>query len=351
MIQLSDHDQFSLAARLRDLGHNPNNAARLLRAHYLSGGAIDFDAFTVSRSLRDLLENTPRRSRVVSRSVANDGTIKLLLEMTSDGALTETVLMPWLRSDRAAGCVSSQVGCAMGCDFCASTRGGLTRSLDAGEIIEQFLWLTFEARQQHRRLSSLVFMGMGEPMHNLDAVMLAIRRMTDRTTGSLGKRHITVSTVGIVPGIERLADAELGVHLALSLHAPDDATRQRLVPTGRKYLVADILRAARAYQDRSKRIGTIEYCLLAGENDSDEQARQLAALVAGWRVHVNVIPYNSIGVGLSGAIYRRPSHDRIDAFVQTLRANGVNADPRRTRGDDVNAACGQLRERFVQIGT
>src|ERR1044072_8093925 len=153
--------------------------------------------------------------------------------------------MPPPRPDRAAGCVSSQIGCAMGCDFCASTKSGLERNLEAGEIVEQFLHLKSIAAESGRRLTSLVFMGMGEPMHNLDNVITAIRRIAHPDLGGLGWRQVTVSTVGVVPGIDKLADADLNVHLAISLHAPDDATRAKLVPANRRYPVTEIIAAAR----------------------------------------------------------------------------------------------------------
>jgi len=183
-------------------------------------------------------------------------------------------------------------------------------------------------------------------MHNLDAVVPAIRRIADPQIGALGWRHITVSTVGIVPGIEQLADADLGVHLAVSLHAPDDETRQRLIPTARRYRVADILDAARRYQERSGRITTIEYCLLAGVNDSVEQAHELGELLRGVRMHVNLIPHNPIG-----SQYARPTADAVRLFACTLVDHDAVVHIRRPRGDDVNAACGQLREQFVQVGT
>jgi 23S rRNA (adenine2503-C2)-methyltransferase len=183
---------------------------------------------------------------------------------------------------------------------------------------------------------------MGEPMQNLDEVIRSIQRLGEPNTAGLGRRHITVSTVGIVPGIQRLASSGLGVHLAVSLHAPDDATRSRLVPMNRRFKVADILTAARDYQDVTGQIVTIEYCVLADVNDSDEQAHELARLMNGFRAHVNLIPYNWIGSGLSGAIYRRPSQERLEAFLGILRDAGTVAHCRKTRGDDVAAACGQL---------
>ena len=330
---------------LRESGCVPSHARRLLRNFYDNNGTLDFAAITVGRRVEALFEGVlrQRQSTIAARTTSADGTRKLLVSFESGGAV-EAVLMPSHRPDRAAGCVSSQIGCAMGCDFCASTKRGLERSLIAGEIVEQFLHLRAEAAGLGRRLTSLVFMGMGEPMLNLPAVLAAVRRIAAAETGALGWRQITISTVGIVPGIDALADADLNVHLALSLHAPDDATRARLVPMNRRYPVAEIMSAARRFQQKTGRVVTIEYCMLAGVNDSEEHARTLAEIMAGFRAHVNLIPYNPIGAGLSGKSYERPSEESIVGFLATLRERGVVAHRRDTRGDDVNAACGQLRE-------
>jgi 23S rRNA (adenine2503-C2)-methyltransferase len=281
------------------------------------------------------------RSRVITTRRAADGTVKLLVGFQSGAA--ESVLMPGYRLDRAAGCVSSQIGCAMGCDFCASTRSGLERNLDAGEIVEQFLQLRRTAAGMGRRLTSLVFMGMGEPMHNLDNVLAAVARICRPETGALGWGQVTVSTVGVVPGIDRLAESGLPVALAVSLHAPDDDTRSKIVPSNRRYPVAEIIEATRRHADRTRRIPVIEYCMLSGMNDSDEQAHLLADVLAGLRAHVNLIPYNPTGPGVSGRVYGRPPPERLTAFIGILRSRGVVTHFRDTRGDDVDAACGQLR--------
>jgi 23S rRNA (adenine2503-C2)-methyltransferase len=341
---LSDFDVPALAAELRRLDCTPSHARTLLRNFYENHGRIDFTQIRVGKRIEALIgaEIPQRQSRIVAKSASGDGTLKLLIGMNAGGSV-ESVLMPAYRADRAAGCVSSQIGCAMGCDFCASTKNGVDRSLTAGEIIEQFLHLRSEAAVLGRRLTSLVFMGMGEPMLNLPNVVAAIRLITGNQTGCLGGRHVTVSTVGIVPGIDALADADLNVHLALSLHAPDDETRAKLVPMNRRYPVAEIMAAARRYQDRIGRIVTIEYCMLAGINDTDRHARMLVDLMQGFRAHVNLIPYNPIGAGLSGKIYQRPSHQRVLDFLTILRDAGIISHARDTRGADVNAACGQLQ--------
>ena len=343
MRALSDFDVASLESLLRDWNAPPSHATKILREFYRAGD-LNPAALSLGKSLSKRLaaEIRLRQSQVVSHHESSDGTAKLLIAFEAGGAV-EAVLMPAYRADRAAGCVSSQIGCAMGCDFCASTKTGLERDLTPGEIVEQFLHLKALSLSKGRRLSSLVFMGMGEPMHNLDAVATAIRRITDPRIAALGPRAITVSTVGIVSGIERLTAMNLGVHLAISLHAPDDETRVRIVPAAKRWRISDILSAAKDFARQSRRYVTIEYTLLAGVNDSDEQAHALAALLTGFRAHVNLIPYNPVGPGISGAIYAKPSSGRMERFAEILSTAGVATHFRRTRGDDVNAACGQLR--------
>lgn len=345
MQALADFDLPSLEALLCAWGGKPIHARRLLRAFYDTAGQCGLDDLPLGAALRERIrdEIALRRSRLVARRQARDGTTKFLVGF-ADGAAVEAVLMPGHRPDRAAACVSSQVGCAMGCDFCASTRLGLSRNLDAGEIVEQFLHLKAAAMSAGRRLTSLVFMGMGEPLHNLDNVLSAVRRVVDAPTGALGWRQVTVSTVGVVPGIDRLTDSGINVNLAVSLHAPDDETRALIVLSGRRFPVKDVLAATRRFAARVRRPPTIEYCLLAGVNDSDAQARLLADVLDGMRAHVNLIPYNPTGPGLSGTLYQRPAPQRVDRFLGVLRDAGVVAHVRDTRGVDVDAACGQLRE-------
>ena len=278
------------------------------------------------------------------RQVAEDGTTKLLLRL-HDGRTVESVLMPDYHPDRAAGCISSQVGCAMGCDFCATTQTGFERNLTAGEIVEQFIRLRQEARAGGRSLRTVVFMGMGEPMLNLDSVLTAVRRMADPSLGALGWRQVTISTVGIVPGMEALRASGLGVHLAVSLHAPDDATRADLLPAGKRFDVKEVLEAADRCQAATGRITTIQYCLLAGVNDAPAQARDLARLLRGRRMHVNLLRYNPTGLSLRGRTYEPSGMAAAEAFLEELRAAGAVAHLRRARGPDIDAACGQLRRR------
>ncbi len=348
MPALTDQDLDSLTAEFTAAGLRPVHAKTLLRRFYRGHGDVDVASLRLGRVVEEhVRKNTPlRQSSILRRSDSADETVKLLLGFTR-GGLAETVLMPAFDPVKAAGCISSQIGCAMGCDFCASTRGGLERNLEPGEIVEQFLHLRALAADIGRRLSTLVFMGTGEPMHNLDNVMAAIRRMCSPDLGDHGHGLITISTVGIVPGIERLAASGLGVNLALSLHAPDDVTRAKLVPANRRYPVAEIIQAAKDYQKHTGRIVNIEYCMLAGINDSDVHAEALAKILDGFRVHVNLIPYNAIGQGVSGTIYARPTNERLNRFIEILCARRVVTHFRRTRGEDVDAACGQLRGRHL----
>lgn len=347
---MADIDLADLERALSEASLPVSHAWRVLSHFYKNDGVVNVDAMELGQPTRDLFRNlaTSSHMTVASRHVSADGTVKLLLALRAGGSI-EAVLMPSHLDGRAAGCLSSQVGCAMGCDFCASTRGGLERNLSAGEIIEQFLHLRREATSQNRRLSTIVFMGMGEPLHNLDAVATAIRRVTVPPFNLIAKRGVTVSTVGLVPGIDTLASMGLNVHLALSLHAPDDETRSRLIPTNKRWKVADVMSAARRFSDTTGRIVTIEYTLLAGVNDSDAQAHELVRVMDGFRAHVNLIPYNPIGLGISGVSYQKPSAERMDRFLSLLTESNVVAHFRKTRGDDVDAACGQLRQRLTVV--
>ncbi len=332
-------------------GFKPVHAVRLLRTYYagaeLAGeGGGDRTGWRCPAALLERARQVwpAAATALAAHHVAVDGTAKLLLRM-ADGRTVESVLMPDFRADRAAGCLSSQVGCAMGCDFCATTKTGFERNLTAGEMVEQFIALRREARATGRRLQTIVFMGMGEPLLNFDAVLAAVARLADNRIGALGWRQITVSTVGIVPGIEALTATGYNVNLAVSLHAPDDATRAQLLPMGRRFAIADILAAADRFQAARGRPVTIQYCLLQGVNDSPAQARALAVLLGARRMHVNLLRYNPTGLSLRGVIYQPSSEATAAAFVAELQARGVVAHFRRSRGPDIDAACGQLRRR------
>jgi 23S rRNA (adenine2503-C2)-methyltransferase len=250
------------------------------------------------------------------------------------GTQVETVLMRY--GDRATVCVSSQAGCAMGCTFCATGQAGFERHLAAGEIVEQ---VVRAAQASPQRLSNVVFMGMGEPLANYDATWDALCRLHDDF--GISARHLTVSTVGVVPGMRRLAAGRLPVTLAVSLHAPDDAVRSQLVPLNRRYPLAEVLDAAREYAAAKGRRLSFEYAMIAGVNDALEQADELARRLRPLAAHVNLIPLNpTAGFGVPAS---PPA--QIARFAERLRQRGVNATVRRNRGTGIDAACGQLRAR------
>jgi 23S rRNA (adenine2503-C2)-methyltransferase len=343
---LLDLSTEELSAWMVEHGYKPAHTLAVLRDVY---GAREEGAQPKDRLPADLIDRIhstfpSAAATLAQRQVSEDGTCKLLLRL-SDGRTVESVLMPDYHPERAAGCISSQVGCAMGCDFCATTQTGFERNLTSGEIVEQFIHLRREARVGGRTLRTIVFMGMGEPMLNLRNVLPAVERMADPRLGALGWRQVTISTVGIVPGIEELTEANLGVHLAVSLHAPDDDTRTAILPMGRRFPVQDILEAADRYQEKSGRITTIQYCLLEGVNDSLNQARDLANLMKDRRMHINLLRYNPTGLSLKGRTYAPSSMEQTESFLATLRECGAVAHLRRARGPDIDAACGQLRKR------
>ncbi len=343
---LSECTVEGLGRELEARGLKASHAARLLRLYYAGKPGPDPGDPPLPGVLVDWLraQASGLAGPGAARRVSADGTVKLLLGL-ADGRRVESVLMPDFHPDRAAGCLSSQVGCAMGCDFCATARMGLERNLTAGEIVRQFLALRREARAAGRTLRTVVFMGMGEPMLNLDQVLAAIQRIADNGLGGLGWRQVTVSTVGIVPGIDALARSGLGVNLAVSLHAPDDQTRARLIPVGKRFGAAEVVDAAGRYQEHTGRPVSIQYCLLRGVNDSLDQAGQLVQLLSGRRMHVNLLSYNPTGAGLSGTAYEASSDVAAAAFMERLKTDGLVAHLRIPRGRDIEAACGQLAGR------
>ncbi len=292
------------------------------------------------KSLRSELaqEFTFWSTSVAAHQVSQDGTEKLLLELT-DGHRVECVLLRQGPLRRTI-CISTQVGCAMGCVFCASGLDGVARNLKTGEIVEQVLRLN-RLLSAEERLSHIVVMGMGEPLANLDRLLPALDQVCAPESLGISPRRVTISTVGIPPAIERLAAYARPFHLAVSLHAADDTLRNTLVPVNQGTGLNAILAAADRYFEISGRRLTFEYVMLADINDQDLQARRLTTLLAGREALVNLIPFNPV----DGLPYQTPSMERVDQFVAILESGGLNVKVRRRKGDEIDAACGQLRRR------
>jgi 23S rRNA (adenine2503-C2)-methyltransferase len=326
----------ALEALLHDRHHERFHAQQIFRWIYRRG-VTDIVAMTdLSRALRDELASTCRLSTptLVHRERSSDGTEKFLLRF-GDGADVESVFIPDTPS--MTFCISTQVGCAMACAFCLTGRMGLVRNLTAGEIVGQVRVLANALDMRETRFN-IVLMGMGEPLHNYDETMKALRILTDEHGFAMSPRRITLSTVGLLPALERLAHEPVMPNLAISLHAPNDALRGELVPLNRKYGVGDIIDACRRFPLKRRHRITFEYVLLAGVNDSPADARSLARLLAGVKSKVNLIPLNAA----AGIPFERPSDDAIDRFARILADHGLTVSVRKSRGRDIRAACGQL---------
>jgi 23S rRNA (adenine2503-C2)-methyltransferase len=324
---------------MADLGEPRYRAKQLFQWLY-QRRAESFSAMTnLPKSLRQRLSEEAQltTSREVTRQVSQvDGTVKFLLGWP-DGVTVETVLM---RHDYGNSvCVSTQVGCKMGCTFCASTLGGMIRHMTAGEMVEQLLYSQRLLDRSGERVSSIVLMGSGEPMDNYDAAMKFIDIVNDPHGLNIGQRHITISTVGLVPGIIRLADEGRQITLAVSLHAATDELRTSLMPVNKAYPIAKLMEACHYYHNKTGKRISFEYALIGGKNDSLEDARRLAKLLKGLPSHVNLIPVNYV----PERNYQRTPKEQIQAFLAELRRLGVNATIRREMGHDISAACGQLR--------
>jgi len=342
VVNLLDFDLDGLAAYCEQLGEKRFRATQLFRWIHQKG-ASDFDQMTdLAKSLRSKLQGVAHIQplSIISEHVSSDGTIKWLFDV-GQGNAVETVFIP--EDDRGTLCVSSQAGCAVGCRFCSTGHQGFSRNLSTGEIIAQ-LWHAEHALRKRqntpdRVISNVVMMGMGEPLQNYGALVPALRTMLDDHGYGLSRRRVTVSTSGVVPMIERLQQ-DCPVALAVSLHAPNDPLRDQLVPLNRKYPIDELLAACQAYLQAAPRdFITFEYCMLDGVNDTDEHAHQLIALVRN-RIHCkfNLIPFNPFPA--SGL--HRSQNERVQAFARILADAGIVTTVRKTRGDDIDAACGQL---------
>lgn len=329
-----------LTAELKALGQPGFRAKQIF--HWVHQKLVtEFSAMTDQpKTLLAKLEETfyIAAPQIERRQEAKDGTVKYLLRM-ADGNCIETVVMRYHYGNTV--CVSTQVGCRMGCRFCASTLDGLTRNLTAGEMLDQIYRIQASTGE---RVSNVVVMGSGEPFDNYDSLVKFIRLLSDENGLNISQRNITVSTCGIVPGIRKFAEEGFSVTLALSLHAPNDQVRKTLMPIANKYSLSEILPACKEYYEKTGRRLTFEYSLVQGVNDNLDEARKLSSLIKDMHGHVNLIPVNPI----KERDYRQSGREAIDAFRTYLEKQGINVTVRREMGRDIGGACGQLRKSYLK---
>lgn len=340
-IDLLGMDRPALEAFFAELGEKPFRAVQVMKWIH-QRGVSDFDAMTdLSKALREKLKQIAqiRTPRIVTEQKSADGTIKWLLEVDQHN-FVETVYIP--EKDRGTLCISSQVGCALDCSFCATGKQGFNRNLENWEIISQ-MWVATKALdadpKRNRKITNVVFMGMGEPLLNVTHVFPVANILMDDNAYGLSKRRVTISTAGVVPAIDKMS-AELDACLAVSLHAPNNPLRDELVPINQKYPLEELMPALHRYVAASshKKHIVIEYVMIDGVNDQLEHAEQLLDLLKGLPCKVNLIPFNPF----PGSSYRRSSNNQIHRFQRVLLEAGQNCTIRKTRGDDIDAACGQL---------
>ena len=335
---IADLERLELERALVARGYERFRGRQIFRWIYRHG-VTDVSALAgmsdVPRSLRERLaaDFTLTTPELVRRDKSIDGTEKFLLRLT-DSRQIESVFIP--DTPAMTFCISTQVGCAMACEFCLTGKMGLVRNLTAGEIVGQVRLLANAV--DVRGVFNIVLMGMGEPLHNYDETMKALRILNDEHGFAVPARRITLSTVGLLPALERLAKEPVMPNLAISLHAPTDALRGELVPINKKYGVSDIIASCKRFPLRKRSRITFEYVMLAGVNDSEDDARRLAKLLAGVKSKVNLIPLNAA----AGIAFDRPSDQTIDSFAKIVAAHGLIVSVRKSRGRDIRAACGQL---------
>jgi 23S rRNA (adenine2503-C2)-methyltransferase len=332
---LPDMDIQELEIFLKETGQQKFRAKQIFS--WIARGARDFDEMTdLSKQLRQDLKLYARVSGLqIRRKLISsiDGTAKYLFELM-DGNMIESVLMEYQHGFTA--CISSQIGCKMGCNFCASTIAGFRRDLTAGEMLEQILAIQ---KDSGARIGNVVIMGIGEPFDNYDNVIKFLRLANDPEGLNIGSRHMTVSTCGLVPEIIRFSEENMQVNLAISLHAPNDSMRSAIMPIAGKYSIDKIIEACKIYTRKTNRRITFEYALIKGVNDSPENAGELALRLKGLLCHVNLIPVNTVkGVG-----YHQSDRRHVEEFEKLLLRKGIETTVRRELGADINAACGQLR--------
>lgn len=342
-LNLLDFTRDGLAEQMAEWGYGRFHADQIWRALYQQQITTLDEIPGLRADLRQKIaaETAIYFPQTAVSAQSQDGTRKYLLRL-ADGETIETVRMRFEGREgekRATACVSAQVGCAMGCVFCATGQMGFSRHLSPGEIVAQVLFIQQTLAEQGDRLRNIVFMGMGEPLHNYDAVMTAVRILTDHKGLAIAAKHITLSTVGVVPGIQRLAAEPISVRLAVSLHGATDAERQALVPPARRWPLAELMAACRAYTAQTKRRIFFEWTLIEGQNDTPEQADALGRLLTGMAAHVNLIPLNPT-IGFEGQPARQTAARQFQAI---LGQRGIPSTVRQRRGIDIAAGCGQLK--------
>ena len=340
MNNLLDYNLEELQNWMKENGESAFRAKQVFS--WIYNEVLNFDGMkNIPNNLKEKLKENfyigiPEIEKVYESSI--DGTKKMLLKF-KDGNIIESVIMKYKHGNSI--CISTQVGCRMGCKFCASTIGGRVRNLTAGEILSQVI---VGQKVCGDRISNIVLMGSGEPLDNFENVIKFLQLVNADYGLNIGQRHITLSTCGIVPKIIELADMEMSITLAISLHAFSDEKRKEIMPIANKYSISEILDACRYYIEKTGRRITFEYSLVSGINDSKEDAKSLSKILKGILCHVNLIPVNEIKENT----LKRPSKKSIDDFEEVLKSNGIEVTVRREMGADINAACGQLRKNYIE---
>jgi 23S rRNA (adenine2503-C2)-methyltransferase len=336
-IDIKDLSRTELEKALVDMGAESYRAGQIFRWLYRSGAKSFDDMTDIPEGLRLRLKakfHITHLTPLDSRSSSVDGTTKHLFKL-EDANTVEAVFLP--EPKRVTVCLSSQVGCKFSCSFCASAPFGFVRNLKASEILDEALFLRGE--NPSRAITNVVFMGIGEPLDNYDNVMKAVRIFNDKDAFNIGARRITISTCGIIPGIKRLSQEGLQVELSVSLHSADDQARSKIVPINKRYPLKELIASCREYTEKTGRVITFEYVLIKGVNSSKEDAVKMMRLLKGAKCKVNMISYNKI----KAKDYEEPSPKDVALFMKTLKAGGVNATHRKSKGEDIDAGCGQLR--------
>ncbi len=340
MINLKDLTIEELKKLLCDMGEKPFRSKQIFS--WLHKGVESFDEMTdISKSLRDKLSaisyiSVAKPVQVLESKI--DGTKKFLFEL-SDKNVVESVVMYYKHGITI--CISCQVGCAMGCKFCASTIGGKIRNLTSGEILDQVI---FAQKHIGERISNIVMMGIGEPMDNFDNVVKFLKNVNDENGINIGYRHISVSTCGIVPKIREFSKLNFPVTLSISLHAVNDEVRSSIMPVNKKYSISELLEVCREYIKENHRRISFEYAIIRDVNDSVEHAEKLADIISDMLCHVNLIPVNNVEEN----DFKKPDKEKIRQFINTLEKRGINATVRRELGSDISASCGQLRRAHIK---